>query len=178
MKASEMQIGGTHYKGVKIQPIEFIERNHLSFTEGMIIKYLFRAREKNGLEDVNKAAHSLALLIEMASDRKHNGDKLFPVMPKIALVDIYEFCEQKNLSFSEVCVINAVCTWRFGTPTRKIALLKKAMERLEETREVVARDLKNIEDSKHWWFGAFSFLKWLLSIDRPVPINHTIGESK
>ena len=38
-KATDKQIGGTHYKQYKIQPIEFIVANNLDFIQGNIIKY-------------------------------------------------------------------------------------------------------------------------------------------
>jgi hypothetical protein len=34
-KASKKQIGGSHYKDYKIQPIEFIHKNNIPFIEGM-----------------------------------------------------------------------------------------------------------------------------------------------
>ena len=40
LKATERQIGGKHYKDFKIQPIEFITKNKLSFIQGNIIKYV------------------------------------------------------------------------------------------------------------------------------------------
>ena len=39
------QIGGDHYKNFKIQPIEYIEANDLTYSEGNIIKYVTRSRK-------------------------------------------------------------------------------------------------------------------------------------
>ena len=58
------QVGGNHYQGFQIQPIEFIMKNNLSFPVGNIIKYVCRFDKKNGLEDLNKAKHYLEILIE------------------------------------------------------------------------------------------------------------------
>lgn len=58
------QVGGSHYKDMKIQPIEFIMVNQIPFIEGNIIKYLCRWKNKNGLEDLKKAKHYLDILIE------------------------------------------------------------------------------------------------------------------
>jgi hypothetical protein len=52
-----------HYNSA-IQPIDFIEQNKLTFSEGCIIKYVCRHRQKNGREDLEKAAHYLQMLIE------------------------------------------------------------------------------------------------------------------
>lgn len=65
MAALDQQEGGTHYKTMAIQPIEFIHRNGIGFAEGCAIKYLCRWRSKNGLEDLKKARHFIDLLIEM-----------------------------------------------------------------------------------------------------------------
>ena len=64
MKASDRQEGGSHYKTFAIQPVEFIHKNGIPFIEGNIIKYILRHKQKNGLEDLNKAKHYIDLLIE------------------------------------------------------------------------------------------------------------------
>jgi Protein of unknwon function (DUF3310) len=58
------QEGGQHYKGMKIQPFEYIHANGLGFAEGCVVKYVSRWRAKNGVEDLKKARHFLDLLIE------------------------------------------------------------------------------------------------------------------
>ena len=65
LKATERQIGGNHYKDFKIQPIEFITKNKLSFIQGNIIKYVCRFDKKNGNEDIDKAIHYCELLKEI-----------------------------------------------------------------------------------------------------------------
>ena len=61
------QVGGTHYKKMKIQPIEYIMANNIPFVEGSVIKYVSRWRDKNGVEDLRKARHFLDILIESES---------------------------------------------------------------------------------------------------------------
>lgn len=51
------QVGGSHYKGLGYQPIEFFADIHLDFFKANIIKYLSRWRKKNGVEDLEKARH-------------------------------------------------------------------------------------------------------------------------
>lgn len=65
MSALETQEGGTHYKDMAIQPIEYIHANKLQFAEGCIIKYVSRWRAKNGIKDLEKARHFIDLLIEL-----------------------------------------------------------------------------------------------------------------
>ena len=63
-KASETQVGGNHYRGFTIQPSEYIHKNNLGWCEGNVVKYISRHRDKNGLQDLQKARHYIDLLIE------------------------------------------------------------------------------------------------------------------
>ena len=66
------QVGGNHYKDLKIQPTEFIHANNIPFIEGNIIKYVIRHRSKNGIEDLKKAKHYIDLLINFEYESKEN----------------------------------------------------------------------------------------------------------
>lgn len=59
------QEGGSHYKTLKIQPIEYIHANSIPFAEGSVIKYVTRWRDKGGIKDLEKARHFIDLLIEL-----------------------------------------------------------------------------------------------------------------
>ena len=63
------QVGGTHYKSMAIQPVEFIIANDLDFCEGNIIKYVCRYKQKGGVEDLQKVIHYAELLIEGLSKK-------------------------------------------------------------------------------------------------------------
>jgi len=65
MSALDEQIGGSHYRTMAIQPIEFCQRNKLTACETLAIKYLCRHREKHGREDLQKAIHCIQLLIDL-----------------------------------------------------------------------------------------------------------------
>ena len=69
-RATERQIGGNHYRGFKIQPIEFITKNKLSFIQGCIIKYICRFENKNGVEDLDKIIHYCELQKELLKNDK------------------------------------------------------------------------------------------------------------
>lgn len=60
-----VQVGGSHYKDLAIQPVEYIHKNNIPFIEGNIIKYVTRWRNKGGIQDLKKAQHFLDLLISM-----------------------------------------------------------------------------------------------------------------
>lgn len=59
------QVGGGHYKGMAIQPVEYINANGLDYLQGNVIKYVSRHKSKNGAEDIRKAIHYLELILEL-----------------------------------------------------------------------------------------------------------------
>lgn len=67
--ALDVQVGGGHYKGLKIQPVEYIMANNIPYMEGNIVKYCTRWQAKGGVEDLKKAKHYLELLIEHEEKR-------------------------------------------------------------------------------------------------------------
>ncbi len=69
-KATDVQVGGDHYKDFEIMPIEYISKNKLDFLEGNIIKYISRHRNKNGAEDIIKIIHYAHLILELEYGEK------------------------------------------------------------------------------------------------------------
>ena len=68
-RALKQQVGGEHYKGCKIQPVEYIHANGLDYLEGNVIKYITRHRTKGeGRKDIEKAIHYAQLILEMEYD--------------------------------------------------------------------------------------------------------------
>jgi hypothetical protein len=63
MSALDTQVGGSHYKDMAIQPMEFCQRNNLNACESSVIRYVCRHRNKNGRQDIEKAIHCLELLL-------------------------------------------------------------------------------------------------------------------
>ena len=70
INALQKQVAGRHYKNNKIQPVEYIHANNLSFLEGCIVKRITRWRDKDGFEDLEKIKHEVDLLIQL---EKANG---------------------------------------------------------------------------------------------------------
>ena len=64
----EEQVGGKHYRNMKIQPAEFINENKLLFAEGNAIKYICSHSYKNGKEDLKKAIHYIEMIMERDYD--------------------------------------------------------------------------------------------------------------
>lgn len=63
-RAKDRQVGGDHYRKLKIQPAEYILANNIGWAEGCAIAYLTRWQDKGGVEDLHKAIHSIQLRIE------------------------------------------------------------------------------------------------------------------
>jgi hypothetical protein len=64
------QVGGDYYKQFEIEPTEFIMKNGLDFLQGNIIKRICRFRDKNKLEDLEKAKHEIDMLIDLEGYEK------------------------------------------------------------------------------------------------------------
>lgn len=61
--------GSSHYKKLKIEPIEYIEENVLHFHEGEIVKYITRWRDKGGIKDLEKVEWYVHRLMEREQAR-------------------------------------------------------------------------------------------------------------
>jgi hypothetical protein len=64
-----VQVAGSHYKDLRIQPVEYIHANGIGYFEGNVIKYVSRWRAKGGVADLEKAKHYIDLLIELESKK-------------------------------------------------------------------------------------------------------------
>jgi len=64
------QIGGDHYSKHRIQPIDIIDEYSLNFFEGNALKYILRYKEKNGIEDLEKAKDYIDMIIERYKENK------------------------------------------------------------------------------------------------------------
>lgn len=64
MSALDTQVGGSYYKDMAIQPMEYSMANQLDACQHTAIKYITRFREKGGIQDLEKAKHVIDMLIE------------------------------------------------------------------------------------------------------------------
>lgn len=69
--AFETQVGGDHYKKMKIQPMEYSLANGLDAAQHTVVKYVSRFRDKGGIQDLEKAIHVIRMLIDW--ELKNNG---------------------------------------------------------------------------------------------------------
>lgn len=62
--ANTRQVGGEHYGLTKVQHWDLVVQFGWDYFQGQIIKYVMRCKKKNGLQDLEKAAHYLEKYIE------------------------------------------------------------------------------------------------------------------
>ena len=70
VKATDTQVGGNHYTKLAIQPMRYSMENGLDALQHTVIKYVTRFRDKNGIEDLEKAKHCIDMLIEFERSKK------------------------------------------------------------------------------------------------------------
>lgn len=70
------QVGGSHYKDLEYQPIQFFEDLHLDAFRANIIKYLARWRKKGGVEDLKKALHYATIARQNYIKRDNERQKM------------------------------------------------------------------------------------------------------
>lgn len=68
MKANERQVGGDHYRTESSQHWDRVVELGLDYFQGQITKYVERCKKKNGIQDLEKAAHFLQKYIELAKE--------------------------------------------------------------------------------------------------------------
>lgn len=70
VQATDTQVGGDHYTKLAIQPMRYSMENRLDALQHTVIKYVTRFRDKNGIEDLEKAKHCIDMLIEFEKESK------------------------------------------------------------------------------------------------------------
>lgn len=73
-RVNDIQHGGNHYKKYgDLQPWDVITKWGLGYLDGTALKYIARWKDKNGIEDLEKAIHFLQKTIEVERDKLKNG---------------------------------------------------------------------------------------------------------
>ena len=68
-------INPDHYGNSGIDVIDFCQANNLDFMQGNVIKYVFRYKNKNGLEDLEKAKEYIDRMIENLLDGEETDNE-------------------------------------------------------------------------------------------------------
>lgn len=113
--ANSRQVAGSHYRvhGAELQHWDLVLMYKWDYFQGQIIKYIMRAPYKNGLEDLQKAAHYLEKYIE--SQHKDDGMAIAGAEPEVAkaesLAAMWQACGEGKqpalmpLTASDQCLI-------------------------------------------------------------------------
>jgi len=67
------QVNGSHYNKYSIQPAEYCYKNKLNNLQSEAISYITRYPDKGGKVDLEKAIHTLEILIHMEYGDGYNG---------------------------------------------------------------------------------------------------------
>jgi len=68
-----VQVGGAHYRNLTPQPWDVITAWSLGYFDGNVVKYVARFRNKDGIEDLEKAKHYLDKLIEVEKNSRNRA---------------------------------------------------------------------------------------------------------
>jgi hypothetical protein len=79
--ALQNQVGGDHYKKLKIQPMVYAYENKLDPLQFSVVKYVTRFRDKAGEQDLNKAKHCIDMLIELEYGAKTKNKPVATINP-------------------------------------------------------------------------------------------------
>ena len=91
------QVGGSHYKVMKIQPWDYIIANNLTWHEGEIVKYVTRWKSKNGVEDLLKAKSVIEHLILQTMGLEPESANQTPPKPAQKPVVEYHLTENEYM---------------------------------------------------------------------------------
>jgi Protein of unknwon function (DUF3310) len=104
---NHQQIGGGHYKLKTFQHWDFVIANGLGYFEGQITKYLCRWREKNGVQDLEKAMHYLAKLISASRE----GKQRLPSDSRYANKLTELSTSYPSMGLDEMAIIRILCVY-------------------------------------------------------------------
>lgn len=142
------QVDGSHYKGAgngNYQHWDFVkEQLDNRYFEGMISKYLFRHKRKNGVVDLEKAKHFADKLLELAT---LHPDGEYPSMNSIreryGSFELYDTKQMTRMSLirstyeldmTESAILLVLCNWKTTEHLRWISgTLQLLIDRAYET---------------------------------------------
>lgn len=73
-KANERQVGGDHYKRGGVELWDFFDLHNVPFLEACFAKYVCRFNDKDGVTDLEKAAHYLDKISERVTPDRRRID--------------------------------------------------------------------------------------------------------
>lgn len=123
--ANSYQVGGTHYRA-SIQHWDFVAQLELDYFQGVATKYIARWRNKNGLEDLKKAAHYVTKRIELTAFLPMPVTS-FSTNPQASMF-IRDFCRANSLTADESELVSLIAEGRLPAALEKLAVFVGKVE--------------------------------------------------
>lgn len=106
--ALSVQIGGNHYKSA-YQPIELMEKVNMHPACSYVFKYVYRHKNKKGLEDLQKALHCVQLMDELGGKFYDGHDEQIVSILRLSEIEFHEFIKaNEQLDANQIRAILAI----------------------------------------------------------------------
>lgn len=116
----DKQVGGSHYKNLKIQPIELLRPYEFGFCEGNIIKYVTRYKDKGGKKDLEKAIQYIDFILEM------------PVSLGNVISMAITYCAENDLDKYQTMAVMYIVLYHTTNDKKYLEKAKEAIQKLIE----------------------------------------------
>jgi hypothetical protein len=102
--AMKVQVGGTHYKGMAIEPFEFGHANDYDAECFSVMKYVSRHRSKGGAEDLKKALHIVDIRLSQI-------EKWGEPMLACDTIPVETFVTENSIGMREASILRKLHAW-------------------------------------------------------------------
>ena len=118
----QKQVGGRHYKDFTIQPVELFAATRWVYFQSSIARYILRYKNKNGIEDLEKAIHIAHLASDLSVEEKWS-------MSNMRYIQM--FSEANNLSGKQTNILKDLENGNWSNVCYNVTALKAEMEEKE-----------------------------------------------
>lgn len=123
--ALKVQIAGSHYSKLKIQPMEFSMANGWDACSHTVLKYVTRHQDKNGRQDLEKALHCADMRLALLD---------LGAKPVREVIEMPDYIVANALPPEEAAALTALARVVWENSTRAYLELKAAIEHLITVR--------------------------------------------
>jgi hypothetical protein len=117
----ETQVAGTHYKGLAIEPYQFVMQNDwdpLAFT---ILKRISRYKNKDGVTDLKKALHEIDIRADLVGPM---NEPRTPLWDRMAIDD---YANSNGMSDRERAALRLLAQWVYSGEPGMADMLRGAL---------------------------------------------------
>lgn len=124
MSANSKQVAGSHYQRGTTQHWDVVSGLGIGYLEGCSSKYLIRWRDKNGIQDLEKAEHFLEKLLEMIEQGAITKNRA-----KIQEASLKRFYTENKIPYPESLIVDMTFRWKNAAHVRQaLDLLRDFIE--------------------------------------------------